>query len=66
MYNVRVLDHFWPLVVTCLGILDAVRIGDCFYYNLHVVTTINYNYFLRFCAFTQLQSLHASIPFYLS
>jgi hypothetical protein len=33
--NGTVLDHYWPAVVPCLGILDAVRIGNSFYYNLN-------------------------------
>jgi hypothetical protein len=59
MYNVRVLDHFWPSVVPCLGTWYAVQIATSF---VTILTTQNYNhnYLLRFCAFTQF--LHDIIP----
>jgi hypothetical protein len=61
--NATVTDHFWPPVVPCFYILDAVRIVNLFYYNLTHVTTITHNYFLRCVTFTQLTILHPNIPF---
>jgi hypothetical protein len=64
LYNVTMLDHFWPPVVPRLGIWDAVKIGNSFLFTISRLHNYNHNYLLLFCAFTQLQSLHANIPFY--
>jgi hypothetical protein len=42
LYNVTVLDHFWPLVVPCTW--DAVRIVNSFITISHV-RNYNHNYF---------------------
>jgi hypothetical protein len=62
--NVRVLDHFWTPVVACYATEDAGQIVNLFLFTISHVHNYHHNYLLRFCAFTQLQSLHANIPFY--
>jgi hypothetical protein len=63
LYNVRVLDHFWPPVVRVSIFETPFRLLIRFIYNLTHVTTVTHNYSLRFCAFTQLAILHVNIPF---
>jgi hypothetical protein len=46
-------------IVACLGTEDAVRIGNWFYYNLHVVTTITY---YTATHLHSLQAVHSNIP----
>jgi hypothetical protein len=41
MYNVGVLDQFWPPIVPCYSTEDAVRIGNPF---ITIQITRNYNH----------------------
>jgi hypothetical protein len=41
LYNVRVLDQFWPPIVPCYNTEDAVRIGNSF---ITIPITRNYNH----------------------
>jgi hypothetical protein len=42
LYNVTVLDHFWPPVVPCWGTWDAVLVVNSFLFTIS--TTCNYNH----------------------
>jgi hypothetical protein len=66
LYYVRVTDHFWPHQLNRVWVLETpFWVLILFYLQSQTfVTTITHNYLLRFCAFTQLKSLHANIPFY--
>jgi hypothetical protein len=61
-----VIDPTSDTSVTCYATEDVVRIVNSFLFTISHVRNYNHNYLLRFCEFTQLQSLHANIPFYLS
>jgi hypothetical protein len=59
LYNVTVLDHFWPPVVPCYSTEDAFRIVNSFItISRPHVTTFTHNYSLRCVTFTQLTILH--------
>jgi hypothetical protein len=52
------LSSFLAVLQTPFGLLIRLL------FTISHVCNYNHNYLIHFCAFTQLQSLHANIPFY--
>jgi hypothetical protein len=58
LYNVRVLDHFWPPVVRVMPLKTPFGLLIPLLQSQSHVTTITHNYFSCYATFTQLTIIH--------